>query len=91
MAELDPVLQQAADALKAAHAAGDAENAQKLANYIKNYSPAPVIDTAVEEPVGYLDQLATIPDLIPDAVNSFMESFDERVESARGTRQAVRE
>ena len=91
MAELDPVLQQAADALKAAHAAGDAENAQKLANYIKNYSPTPVIDTAVEEPVGYLDQLATIPDLIPDAVNSFMESFDKRVESARGTRQAVRE
>ena len=39
MAELDPVLQQAADALKAAHAAGDTENAQKLANYIKNYSP----------------------------------------------------
>jgi hypothetical protein len=91
MAELDPVLQQAADALKTAHAAGDAENAQKLANYIKNYSPAPVIDTAVEEPVGYLDQIATLPELIPDAVNSFMESFDKRVESARGTRQAVRE
>jgi hypothetical protein len=89
MAELDPVLQQATEALKAAHDAGDVESAKKLASYITNYSPNAVLNDTIEEPVSYSSQLGEFTDLIPDAVNSFMEGFDKRIESAQGTRKAV--
>jgi len=71
MAELDPVLQQATEALKAAHDAGDVESAKKLASYITNYSPNAVLNDTIEEPVSYSSQLGEFTDLIPDAVNSF--------------------
>jgi len=90
MAELDPLYasRKAADALKAAHAAGDTENAKKLANYLKNYNAASVVETPVptgrqaDYPETYAGQLGAIPSLIPEMIESFSERLSKRAQES---------
>lgn len=84
-------LEQATTAFMAADAAGDTENAQILADYINNYKepvPEPVVK---EAPKSYSEQLMSIPELIPDAIDSFVTATEERGEARDATRKAVQE
>ena len=84
-------LEQATTAFMAADAAGDTENAQILADYINNYEepvPEPVVKKA---PKSYSEQLMNIPELIPDAIDSFVTATEERGEARDATRKAVQE
>lgn len=86
---MDAQLQQAIDALKAADASGNVEDATKLANYIRNYKS---VETPTDEPVvtpnrdanypdTYLGQVATIPSLIPEMIDNLGEKLGKRVET----------
>ncbi len=82
---MDEQKQRAIAALKAAHAAGDTENATKLAIYINNYRPAPVVPVEEAKDVDYPDtysrQLLSIPSLIPDAITGLGEKLGKRIEA----------
>ena len=104
MAELDPTLNRAHDALRKAYALSQQVDlpeevrrqrkveAEKLAVYIKNYKPqvkAPLAEEQ-EEALSWTAQVSSIPDLMPQAVESFMGKFQKRVDSAKETQEAVR-
>lgn len=104
MAELDPTLNRAHDALRKAYALSQQVDlpeevrqqrkaeAEKLAVYIKNYKPQVKTPLAEEqeEALSWTAQVASIPDLMPQAVESFMDKFQKRVDSAKETQEAVR-
>lgn len=79
---MDEQLQQAVSALKAAHAAGDTENATKLANYINNYQAVP---EPKPTPETYGQQVAKIPSLIPEMITSLGGRITERVSQYQPT------
>lgn len=81
-------LEQVTATFIAAHEKGDKENAQKLADYINSYE-APV-KTTVEAPKTYGEQLLDIPELIPDAIDSFLKQTGERNKSRGETMKAVK-
>tara|TARA_R110002153_G_scaffold58720_1_gene160843 strand:+ start:1191 stop:2948 length:1758 start_codon:yes stop_codon:yes gene_type:complete len=84
-------LEQATAAFMAADAAGDTQNAQILADYINNYRE-PVQEPISEKPAkSYSEQLMSIPELIPDAIDSFMTATEERGVARDATRKAVQE
>tara|TARA_R110001632_G_scaffold113557_2_gene224636 strand:+ start:1705 stop:3459 length:1755 start_codon:yes stop_codon:yes gene_type:complete len=86
---MDAQLQQAVEALKAADASGNVEDATKLAQYISTYKSTPV-SVAVEPslppkdenyPDTYGGQLLTIPSLIPDAIAGLGEKLGKRAKT----------
>tara|TARA_R110000764_G_scaffold158020_1_gene245804 strand:+ start:1163 stop:2893 length:1731 start_codon:yes stop_codon:yes gene_type:complete len=81
-------LEQATAAFMAADKAGDTENAQLLADYINSYE-APV-EAPVEAPKTYGEQLMSIPELIPDAIDSLLKQTGERNKSRGETMKAVK-
>ena len=81
-------LEQATAAFMAADKAGDTENAQLLADYINSYE-AP-LEAPVEAPKTYGEQLMSIPELIPDAIDSLLKQTGERNKSRGETMEAVK-
>ena len=81
-------LEQATAAFMAADKAGDTENAQLLADYINSYE-AP-LEAPVEAPKTYGEQLMSIPELIPDAIDSLLKQTGERNKSRGETMKAVK-
>ena len=85
-------LEQATAAFMAADKAGDTENAQLLADYINSYE-APLeapVEAPVEAPKTYGEQLMSIPELIPDAIDSLLKQTGERNKSRGETMKAVK-
>jgi hypothetical protein len=104
MAELDPNLVRVQDALRKAYALSQQpdlseqerqqkkDEAEKLAIYLRDYKPPKITDVnkEQEEALSWTAQVATIPDLMPEAIESFMTKFQKRVDSAKETQEAVR-